>query len=118
VFDEGFSFHNILTMLRCWSVIVLFCLVAIQVLAVETRVHLPEENVLTILNDPLSDNHRKLLHAFTGYRHRFEQSPNFKALRWGLGNIQDSGVCDLCEIGAPVVSEFLDFQNENLFLYV
>ena len=70
---------------------------------------------LTILNDPLSDNHRKLLHAFTGYRHRFEQSPNFKALRWGLGNIQDSGVCDLCEIGAPVVSEFLDFQNENLF---
>ena len=108
MFDEGLSYHNFSTMLRCWSVIVLFCIVAINVLTVETAV-LPKENILTILDNPLSDNHRKLLHAFTGFRHRFEQSPNFRSLRWSLGNIKDSGVCELCEIGAPVVSEFLDF---------
>jgi hypothetical protein len=109
MFDEIFSFHSILTMLRCWSVIVLFCIFAIEVLTVETR-FIPEDNIITILNNPLSDDHRKLLHAFTGYRHRFEQSPNFKALRWSLGNLEDSGLCDLCDLGAPLVSEFIHFQ--------
>jgi hypothetical protein len=110
MFDAVFSFYYILTMLRCGSVIVLFSIFAIEVLTIETR-SIPEDNIIAILNDPLSDDHRKLLHAFTGYRHRFEQSPNFKALRWSLGNLKDSGLCDLCDLGAPVVSKFLDFQS-------
>ena len=40
------------------------------------------------------------------YRHRFEQSPNFRALRWSLGNLGDKSECELCELGAPLVSRF------------
>ena len=63
-----------------------------------------------ILNDPFSDDHRKLLHAFSGYRHRFEQSAHFKTLRRTLGDLRAAGVCDLCEIGAPFVSSSSFYQ--------
>lgn len=58
----------------------------------------------SILKDPGNDDHRILLHAFTGYRHRFDQSPNFKELRWNLRNLKIQGLCELCDLGVPVVS--------------
>jgi len=96
-------------MLRCFYLFVLFYFFTINVLTIETR-SIPESNIESFLNDPFSDDHRKLLHAFTGYRHRLEQSANFKALRWSLGNLQASGLCDLCDIGAPLVSQFNHFD--------
>ncbi|CAF4257182.1 unnamed protein product, partial [Rotaria sp. Silwood2] len=73
-----------------------------------------EDTIESILNDPLNDDHRKLLHAFTGYRHRFEQSANFKALRWALESQKTSGLCDLCDLGVPVVRLLLELNQTNL----
>jgi len=97
-------------MLRSCCIIFLSCFFAINILKIETR-SIPEDTIKSILNDPFSDNHRKLLHAFTGYRHRFEHSDNFKALRWSLRNLQASGLCDLCDVGAPLVSQFSCFHT-------
>jgi len=94
-------------------IVILFCFFAINILTIETR-SIPEKTIESILNDPLSDDHRKLLHAFTGYRHRFEQSANFKALRWSLRNLKVDGLCDLCDLGAPAVSQFSRFEFQNL----
>ena len=91
-------------MSRCACVIVLLCILSFQIITIESRSIPKQDSVASILSDPFSDDHRKLLHAFTGYRHRFEQSSNFKTLRWTLGNLQASGVCDLCILGAPLVS--------------
>jgi hypothetical protein len=87
----------------CHYLFVLFCFFAINVLTIETR-SIPENTLESILNDPFSDDHLKLLHAFSGYRHRFEQSSNFKAVRWSLSNVQVQGLCELCDLGAPLVS--------------
>ena len=86
----------------CW-VFVLFCFFAINILTNESRT-IPEFTIESVLNDPLTDDHRKLLHAFTGYRHRFEHSANFKAIRWNAKNLKIPGLCDLCQLGEPVVS--------------
>lgn len=109
MFDVVLHFHSFETMSRCACVLVLLCILSLQILTTECR-SIPKENSVTsILNDPFSDDHRKLLHAFTGYRHRFEQSSNFKTLRWALGNLQADGVCDLCILGAPLVSSLIGF---------
>ncbi len=83
----------------------LFFLLATNLLTIDSRSIL-ENTIESIEND----NHRKLSHAFTGYRHRFEQSANFKALRWNLRNIQIAGLCELCDLGVPLVSSFIDFR--------
>lgn len=101
-------------MSRCCCLIVLLCFFGIHILTIETR-SIPEDPIQSILNNPFSDDHRKLLHAFTGYRHRFEQSANFKAMRWSLENLEASGLCDLCDLGAPLVSELIDFEVSNLY---
>jgi hypothetical protein len=90
-------------MLRSCCVFVLFYLFAIYLLTIDTR-SVPEDTIQSILNDPLNDTHRQLLHAFTGYRHRFEQSGNFKTLRWTL---KINGLCELCDLGVPLVSLFV-----------
>jgi hypothetical protein len=92
-------------MLRTYYGFFLFFLLAINFLTIDSR-SIFENNIESIVND----NHRKLSHAFTGYRHRFEQSANFKALRWNLRNIQIAGLCELCDLGVPLVSSCMDFQ--------
>jgi len=97
-------------------IFVLFCLFAINVLTIETNpIH--ENKIESILNDPFNDDHRKILHAFTGYRHRFEQSANFKALRWNVRNFKASGLCELCQLGEPLVSFlFVHYKSNDLCL--
>jgi hypothetical protein len=101
------------TMLQCWCGLVVFCFLAINVLTIETR-SVREDYIKPILNDPLSDNHRKLLHAYTGYRHRFEHSPNFEALRWSLKDLEAPELCEFCERGTPIVSHFIHFGFRDL----
>ena len=88
--------------------IVLFYFFAIHILIIETR-FIPEDTRKSFLNDLSNDDQQKLHHAFSGYRHRFGQSPNFKALRWSLESLQVSGQCELCEVAIPLVSLFIDF---------
>lgn len=84
-------------------IIGLLCLFTINVLRIESH-STPKDTITSILDDPFSDHHRKSLHALSGYRHRFEQSPNFKALRWSEGYKRPSDLCELCDIGVPLVS--------------
>ena len=65
-----------------------------------------EPSITTELRE---DDHRKLAHLFRGYRHRFEQSNNFKSLRWAVQSEQISGLCDLCDIGVPLVTSVFSF---------
>jgi hypothetical protein len=104
-------------MLRSCCVFILFCFFAINILTIETR-SIPEQTIQSILNDPLHDNNRKLLHTFSSYRYRFEHSANFKTLQWTLKNLQVSGLCELCEWGAPLVSSFIHFGFSNLSFFI
>ena len=90
-------------MLHSCCVFVLLYFFTIYFIRIDAR-SIPEETIESILSDPLSDTHRKLLHAFTGYHHRFEQSASFKALRWTLNDQQITGLCELCDLGVPLVS--------------
>ncbi|CAF0993021.1 unnamed protein product [Rotaria sordida] len=100
-------------MLRSCYIFVLFCFFTINILIIESR-SISDDTIETILSDPLNDNHRKLLHTFTSYRHRFEQSANFKALRWTLGSQKTSGLCDLCDLGVPVIRLLLELNQTSL----
>lgn len=66
-----------------------------------------EPSITTELRE---DDHRKLAHLFRGYRHRFEQSNNFKSLRWAFQAEQIAGLCDLCDIGVPLVTSAFTFS--------
>ncbi|CAM2712972.1 unnamed protein product [Rotaria socialis] len=94
-------------------ILTLFGFFAINVFTVQAR-SIPENSIKSILNDPLNDDHRKVLHAITGYRHRFEQSANFKALRWALRDEQTAGLCDLCDIGTPLIRLLLELNDTTL----
>jgi hypothetical protein len=96
-------------MSRSCCVFVLLCFFAIYVLTIETSI-ISDNTITSVLNNPLTDDHRKILHAFTGYHHRFEQSANFKALRWNVRNLQIAGLCELCQIGDPFVSLFVQYK--------
>ncbi|CAF0924132.1 unnamed protein product [Rotaria sp. Silwood1] len=100
-------------MSRSYYTFVLLCFFALNVIIIESR-SISEDTIKSILSDPLNDDHRKLLHAFTGYRHRFEQSSNFKALRWTLGNQKMSGLCDLCDLGVPLIRLLLELNQTSL----
>ena len=96
-------------MSRVSCAIAFVCSFAFIVVAVETRsIH------ETILVEPFNDTNRQLLHAFTSYRHRFEQSPNFQALKWSFAYNKQSPVCDLCDIGAPFVRYLLTLNDTKL----
>lgn len=97
-------------MSRSFYILVVLGVFIINAFTIEAR-FIPEDTISSILNDPLSDEHRKTLHAITGYRHRFEQSANFKALRWAFRDGKASGLCDLCDIGVPLVSELIKIFN-------
>ena len=83
--------------------IALICLFA----SIETR-SIHDESTLV---DSFNETDRQLLHVFTGYRHRFQQSSNFKTLKWSLGYTRDSDVCDLCNIAAPFVRHLIKLND-------
>lgn len=90
-------------MSRSYYIFALVYLLALFIQTAENR-SINHDTIQSILDDPFDDTHRKLLHAFTGYRHRFEQSPAFKTLRWALPGVEIDGLCDLCDLGVPLVS--------------
>ena len=47
---------------------------------------------------------KKLSTIVANYRHRFEHSPSFKALRWTLSEQLNPPYCEFCDIFVPVVS--------------
>jgi hypothetical protein len=95
----------------------IFALVYLLVLLIETAESrsINHDTIQSILEDPFDDTHRKLLHAFTGYRHRFEQSPAFKTLRWALKDVEVTGLCELCDLGVPLVSRKMLLSLKNGF---
>ena len=90
-------------MSRIYCIFGLVYLLSLFIQTIETR-SIQHETIQSILEDPFDDTHRKLIHAFTGYRHRFEQSPAFKTLRWALKDVEATGLCDLCDLGVPLVN--------------
>ncbi|CAF1315960.1 unnamed protein product [Adineta ricciae] len=100
-------------MLRSSCVFALVIFFAINILTLDAR-SVTQDLTESILKDPRNDDHRKLLHAFTGYRHRFEQSPNFKELRWNLRNLNIEGLCELCDLGVPVIRLLLELNETAL----
>ena len=89
--------------MSAWSTILYLFVIAF--VFIELHSAFPIDPVETITNDRFDENHRKLTHAFTGYRHRFEKSTNFKKLRWHLNATRAAGLCELCDIGVPFVSK-------------
>ncbi len=54
-------------------------------------------------NGPFNNDDRHLLTTLANYRHRFERSMNFKKLRWALGNLNSTALCDACDLLVPEV---------------
>ena len=92
---------------------VLLSVAAVHVPTLETR-SIPNDHLQETFVAPSTDDQRRLAHALTGYRHRFEQSPNFRALRWTLATVQITGLCELCELGAPFVRLLLELNQTAL----
>ena len=91
----------------------LLAIAAVLVPTIQTR-SLPDFDFRETFVAPSTDDQRRLAHAFTGYRHRFEQSPHFRTVRWSLDNVQIAGLCELCELGAPLVRLLLELNQTTL----
>jgi hypothetical protein len=96
---------------RC--ALVLISIAAVLAPTIQAR-SIPDDDLRETFVAPSTDDQRRLAHAFTGYRHRFEQSPHFRTLRWSLENVQIAGLCELCELGAPLVRLLLDLNQTAL----
>lgn len=59
----------------------------------------------------VGNENRQLIDTIASYRHRFEHSPNFKALRWSSAQQAAPPYCDLCYALVPVV-----WSTDTLFL--
>ena len=87
------KYWQILLMSRSYLAFALVCWAAVLLSTSQARSVLDDES-----------EQRQLAHLFRGYRHRFEQSNNFKTLRWTAQSEQIAGLCDLCDIGVPFVT--------------
>lgn len=80
---------------------VLFVLLAFYS-TVDTRAIQPESVIDLVLRDGVNE-HKQLITMMASYRHRFEHSPHFKALRWASAQQSNPPYCDLCFALVPVV---------------
>jgi hypothetical protein len=87
-------------------ILVLFSFVAFS--TVNTQ---EEADIEQLVENRISAN-KQLSAKITSFRHRFEHSPNFKALRWGLSAKFTPPYCDFCAVFVPVVS----LINFSLFI--
>ncbi len=90
-------------------ILVLFSFVAFS--TVNTRLIQEEADIEQLVENRISAN-KQLSAKITSFRHRFEHSPNFKALRWGLSAKFTPPYCDFCAVVVPVVS----LINFSLFI--
>jgi len=63
-----------------------------------------EDSTAELLLQNRFNGNKKLSNMITSYRHRFEHSPNFKALRWAVNQQSNLAYCDFCHLFVPVVS--------------
>jgi hypothetical protein len=56
-----------------------------------------------LLNNRINAN-KQVLAMITSYRHRFQHSPNFEALRWALSEKLTPPYCEVCHVVVPLVS--------------
>ena len=70
---------------------------------INTRSVEQDPNVELLLNNRITEN-KQLWSTISNYRHRFEHSPNFKALRWAVREQLNPPYCPFCHLFVPVVS--------------
>jgi hypothetical protein len=78
---------------------------------VNTRSIQEEADIEQLVENRINAN-KELSAKITSFRHRFEHSPNFKALRWALSQQAISPYCDFCAVFVPIVS----LMNFSLFM--
>ena len=83
---------------------VLVCFVFIAFSSVTTRSIQEDADIEQLVVDRINAN-KPLSAMITSYRHRFEHSPHFQALRWALKQQIPIPYCDFCDVFIPVVSE-------------
>ena len=62
---------------------------------------LESESPVDLIQESVNSHATQIL---ASYRHRFTHSPNFKALRWALGEEVTPPYCDICHLFIPLVS--------------
>lgn len=87
-------------MLNRTTALLLFVLAAL--VTVNARVIKQDLSAEEALKYVESEN-RQLANTVASYRHRFEHSPNFKALRWAFAQQAVAPACDLCYVLVPAV---------------
>jgi hypothetical protein len=50
------------------------------------------------------DDDQHLSTILVAYRHRFQQSKTYKALRWSQESQIEQPACELCDVAVPLVS--------------
>ncbi len=70
---------------------------------VNTRSIQHDSDVELLVTNRINAN-KHLSATIASYRHRFEHSPNFKALRWALSEQFTPPYCDFCHLFVPTVS--------------
>jgi hypothetical protein len=63
-----------------------------------------QNSIIDLRLNNLKNNNRHLSGTIASYRHRFEHSPNFKALRWALDQQITPPYCEFCRLFVPVVN--------------
>ena len=55
------------------------------------------------ISDSSNNDDQNLSVTLANYQHRFERSMNFKKLRWAMGNLNNTAICDGCDLLIPEV---------------
>ena len=62
------------------------------------------ESPVDLISESANSINSHAAQMLASYRHRFSHSPNFKALRWALGEQVTPPYCDTCHLFIPLVS--------------
>jgi thermostable 8-oxoguanine DNA glycosylase len=89
--------------LTTYLLFILLCFCVIYIRIIDGR-SIHQDNVEEVVDSFINNDDQHLAAILVAYRHRFQQSKTYKALRWSQKSQIEPPVCELCDVTVPLVS--------------
>jgi hypothetical protein len=82
---------------------ILLCFCVIYITIIDGR-SIRQDTVEQMVDSFINNDDQHLAATLVAYRHRFQQSTTYKALRWSQSSQIEPAVCEVCDTAVPLVS--------------
>jgi thermostable 8-oxoguanine DNA glycosylase len=89
--------------LTTYLLFILLCFCVTYITIIDGR-SIRQDTLEQVVDSFINNDDQHLAAILVAYRHRFQQSKTYKALRWSQKSQIEPPVCELCDVTVPLVS--------------